>query len=151
MLEGPLPPEVGNMEHVQAIGISKNNLSGQITARIESCPELWYLDLSWNALQVSRFLCSRYWKKSKNALALNVGYPKISHRELIDATNGFNEATLLGVGSFGAVYKNGCCQEYGHGAMVSERGCLQRWNFVAGNVDKKGPTDDMFSGRLNVQ
>eukprot|EP01018_Ginkgo_biloba_P009089 Gb_08205 [translate_table: standard] len=54
---------------------------------------------------VSRFLCRRCREKSKNALALNVGYPKISHRELIDATNGFNEANLLGVGSFGAVYK----------------------------------------------
>eukprot|EP01018_Ginkgo_biloba_P026796 Gb_37511 [translate_table: standard] len=54
---------------------------------------------------VSRFLCSRCWQKSKNSLVLNVGYPKISHRELIDATNGFNEANLLGVGSFGAVYK----------------------------------------------
>eukprot|EP01018_Ginkgo_biloba_P027004 Gb_21363 [translate_table: standard] len=54
---------------------------------------------------VSRFLCSRCWQKSKNALALNVEHPKISHRELIDATNGFNEANLLGVGSFGAVYK----------------------------------------------
>eukprot|EP01018_Ginkgo_biloba_P010512 Gb_14093 [translate_table: standard] len=54
---------------------------------------------------VSRFLCSRCWQKSKNTLALNVGYPKISHRELIDATNGFDEANLLGVGSFGAVYK----------------------------------------------
>eukprot|EP01018_Ginkgo_biloba_P026899 Gb_15089 [translate_table: standard] len=52
---------------------------------------------------VSIFLCCR--QKPKNALALNVGYPKISHRELIDATNGFNEANLLGVGSFGAVYK----------------------------------------------
>eukprot|EP01018_Ginkgo_biloba_P027276 Gb_03533 [translate_table: standard] len=61
---------------------------------------------------VSKFLCSRCWRKSKNALspggnllALNVGHPMISHRELIDATNGFNEANLLGVGSFGAVYK----------------------------------------------
>eukprot|EP01018_Ginkgo_biloba_P027326 Gb_34076 [translate_table: standard] len=53
---------------------------------------------------VSRFLCSR-WQKSKNALALNVEHSKISHRELIDATNGFDEANLLGVGSFGAVYK----------------------------------------------
>eukprot|EP01018_Ginkgo_biloba_P027260 Gb_16482 [translate_table: standard] len=54
---------------------------------------------------VSRFLCSRCSQKSKNSLTLNVEHPKISHRELIDATNGFNEANLLGVGSFGAVYK----------------------------------------------
>eukprot|EP01018_Ginkgo_biloba_P020458 Gb_10661 [translate_table: standard] len=54
---------------------------------------------------VSRFLCSRCRQKSKNTLALNVEHPKISHQELIDATNGFNEANLLGVGSFGAVYK----------------------------------------------
>eukprot|EP01018_Ginkgo_biloba_P026811 Gb_11935 [translate_table: standard] len=54
---------------------------------------------------LSRFLCRRRRQKSENALALNVGYPKISRRELIDATNGFNEDNLLGVGSFGAVYK----------------------------------------------
>eukprot|EP01018_Ginkgo_biloba_P036050 Gb_00338 [translate_table: standard] len=32
-------------------------------------------------------------------------YPSISYQELVDATNGFNETNLLGVGSFGSVYK----------------------------------------------
>eukprot|EP01018_Ginkgo_biloba_P028056 Gb_27308 [translate_table: standard] len=39
-------------------------------------------------------------------LSLNLGeYPRISYQELVNATNGFNETNLLGVGSFGSVYK----------------------------------------------
>eukprot|EP01018_Ginkgo_biloba_P027963 Gb_07415 [translate_table: standard] len=39
-------------------------------------------------------------------LALKLGeYPRISYQELVNATNGFNETNLLGVGSFGSVYK----------------------------------------------
>ncbi|KAH9290705.1 hypothetical protein KI387_034822 [Taxus chinensis] len=32
-------------------------------------------------------------------------YPKFSYRDLVTATNGFDEANLVGVGSFGSVYK----------------------------------------------
>eukprot|EP01018_Ginkgo_biloba_P027946 Gb_20000 [translate_table: standard] len=39
-------------------------------------------------------------------LALKLGeYPRISYQELVNATNGFNDTNLLGVGSFGSVYK----------------------------------------------
>jgi predicted Ser/Thr protein kinase len=37
--------------------------------------------------------------------SLNVGHRRISYAELITATNGFSDANLLGVGSFGKVYK----------------------------------------------
>ncbi|GLJ39674.1 hypothetical protein SUGI_0811040 [Cryptomeria japonica] len=37
--------------------------------------------------------------------ALNVWPPKISYEELVDATGGFSDENLLGIGSFGSVYK----------------------------------------------
>ncbi|GLJ21120.1 hypothetical protein SUGI_0386140 [Cryptomeria japonica] len=37
--------------------------------------------------------------------ALNVWPPKISYEELVNATGGFNDENLLGMGSFGSVYK----------------------------------------------
>ncbi|KAH9303977.1 hypothetical protein KI387_008381, partial [Taxus chinensis] len=52
------------------------------------------------------FLWRRYCKKHpKISYAFKLGHQKISHPELVAATNGFDEANLLGVGSFGKVYK----------------------------------------------
>jgi len=34
-----------------------------------------------------------------------LGYPKFSYEDLVNATNGFNETNILGVGSFGSVHK----------------------------------------------
>lgn len=39
------------------------------------------------------------------AIPWNSGLPRISQEEIISATNGFSDAHLLGVGSFGSVYK----------------------------------------------
>ncbi|GLJ21139.1 hypothetical protein SUGI_0386640 [Cryptomeria japonica] len=40
-----------------------------------------------------------------NTPALKVWPPKISYEELVDATGGFSDENILGVGSFGSVYK----------------------------------------------
>ncbi|KAH9319529.1 hypothetical protein KI387_021298 [Taxus chinensis] len=42
---------------------------------------------------------------SQNTIALNVGPNRISYEELLDATDGFSHTNLLGVGSFGSVYR----------------------------------------------
>eukprot|EP01018_Ginkgo_biloba_P008532 Gb_21970 [translate_table: standard] len=39
------------------------------------------------------------------AIAIRLGHPRISYQELVNATNGFSESNLLGIGSFGSVYK----------------------------------------------
>ncbi|KAH9319485.1 hypothetical protein KI387_021254 [Taxus chinensis] len=38
-------------------------------------------------------------------LALNLGPTRISYEELVDATHGFSHTNLLGIGSFGSVYR----------------------------------------------
>ncbi|GLJ20846.1 hypothetical protein SUGI_0380110 [Cryptomeria japonica] len=43
--------------------------------------------------------------RPSNIPILNVWPPKISYKDLVDATTGFNGENLLGIGSFGSVYK----------------------------------------------
>eukprot|EP01018_Ginkgo_biloba_P028033 Gb_15169 [translate_table: standard] len=55
------------------------------------------------------FLWNRRSKRRRSHLSttstLKLGHPRISYQELVDATNGFSEANLVGVGSFGSVYR----------------------------------------------
>ncbi|XP_059065519.1 putative leucine-rich repeat receptor-like serine/threonine-protein kinase At2g24130 [Cryptomeria japonica] len=44
-------------------------------------------------------------RRHSSTPALNVWPPKISYEELVDATGGFSDENLLGIGSFGSVYK----------------------------------------------
>ncbi|KAH9293666.1 hypothetical protein KI387_041128, partial [Taxus chinensis] len=50
-------------------------------------------------------LAFSYRWRHANILALKVGPPRISYKELLDATGGFSEENMLGIGSFGSVYK----------------------------------------------
>ncbi|XP_057856072.2 putative leucine-rich repeat receptor-like serine/threonine-protein kinase At2g24130 [Cryptomeria japonica] len=50
------------------------------------------------------FAFSYRWRHRKT-FAINVWPPRISYEQLVDATSGFGEANLIGVGSFGTVYK----------------------------------------------
>lgn len=42
---------------------------------------------------------------SKSAVDLSTSYPRITYRELMEATEGFNQSRLIGSGSFGHVYR----------------------------------------------
>ncbi|KAH9319518.1 hypothetical protein KI387_021287, partial [Taxus chinensis] len=46
----------------------------------------------------------RHTSQTDPALSLNIGPTRISYEELVDATGGFNQTNLLGVGTFGSVY-----------------------------------------------
>ncbi|KAH9328614.1 hypothetical protein KI387_000722, partial [Taxus chinensis] len=41
----------------------------------------------------------------RKTLSLHIGPTRISYEELVDATDGFNQTNLLGIGSFGSIYK----------------------------------------------
>jgi hypothetical protein len=43
--------------------------------------------------------------------AIEEQYGRVSHHELSNRTSGFSEINLLGIGSFGAVYKCSLCDE----------------------------------------
>jgi hypothetical protein len=49
-LTGTLPPELGNLAHLRALGLWVNQLSGPIPAELGNLPELIFLDLSNNQL-----------------------------------------------------------------------------------------------------
>ncbi|CAL5037212.1 unnamed protein product [Urochloa decumbens] len=51
LLEGPLPLEFGNMNKMQALDLSMNNLSAAITEQIKECSALEYVNVSRNFLQ----------------------------------------------------------------------------------------------------
>ncbi|GLJ20785.1 hypothetical protein SUGI_0379000 [Cryptomeria japonica] len=50
------------------------------------------------------FAISYRWRNRKIP-TLNVGPPQISYKELVGATNGFNEDNRIGIGTFGSIYK----------------------------------------------
>ncbi|CDP08227.1 unnamed protein product [Coffea canephora] len=51
----------------------------------------------------------RYWKKYQDSKGVNIvlvpTQERVSHYELLRATDGYSESNLLGIGSFGSVYK----------------------------------------------
>ncbi|CAL5044143.1 unnamed protein product [Urochloa decumbens] len=51
LLEGPLPLEFGNMNKMQALDLSMNNLSAAIPEQIKECSALEYVNVSRNFLQ----------------------------------------------------------------------------------------------------
>eukprot|EP01018_Ginkgo_biloba_P027838 Gb_41151 [translate_table: standard] len=58
------------------------------------------------SLLVAALLWSRRPKKqSAEDLSLGLGHPRISYEELRSATDGFGERNLVGLGTFGSVYK----------------------------------------------
>eukprot|EP00253_Pinus_taeda_P006470 PITA_06470 len=119
-LEGPIPLSLSELLSLQDLDLSSNNLSGGIPISLENLTMLHHLNFSFNKLSgevpkegvfkkiaATAFmgnlaLCGP-WKET--APTLNVGHRRISYGELVIATNEFSDANLLGVGSFGKVYK----------------------------------------------
>ncbi|KAK4833143.1 hypothetical protein QYF36_010935 [Acer negundo] len=127
---GPLPFELSKLENVQEVDLSSNRFTGNIFLQISSFTELRKINLSHNSLQghlpdslgdlinlesidVSGNQLSGVMFSSTKSEAIRKtrtpelihNFPRISYRELADATGGFDRQRLVGTGSFGRVYK----------------------------------------------
>eukprot|EP01018_Ginkgo_biloba_P028002 Gb_41584 [translate_table: standard] len=109
-LSGSIPNYFENLKVLQLLNFSFNNLTGGIPkARIftklnsivihgKSWP-LWTMDIT------PTHMSSIHSSSTSGFVSRSLILPRISHEELMDATNGFRKGNLLGVGSFGSVYK----------------------------------------------
>eukprot|EP01018_Ginkgo_biloba_P000771 Gb_36909 [translate_table: standard] len=96
-LQGPIPNSLAQLKSLEDVDLSCNNLSGSIPKSLEKLGMLRHLNLSFNNFAGD---IPRAGVFTNHTVTSFMGNP-----ELIDGTNGFNEANRLGVGSFGAVYK----------------------------------------------
>ncbi|OVA09250.1 Protein kinase domain [Macleaya cordata] len=128
-LEGEVPRE-GVFKNLSAISVEGNSrLCGGVpelqlpNCPIQSVPKKQRRSLSFKVIIIIIviavlclilivFFLTLYWRKNKSKTKLpsksfNIGnqYLGVSYNELLNATNGFGSTNLLGVGSFGSVYK----------------------------------------------
>eukprot|EP01018_Ginkgo_biloba_P027382 Gb_35294 [translate_table: standard] len=131
MLSGQIPDSIGNLRQLRRLSLNQNQLSGNIQARLGKCRTLEVLDLSYNNLTVQfqihlgNYKICRTWisppttcllqqltvcntklfSKTYNAPPAEFFSEQFVGEERITATQGFCQANLIGVGSFGRVYK----------------------------------------------
>ncbi|XP_024030738.1 putative receptor-like protein kinase At3g47110 [Morus notabilis] len=130
-LEGEVPLE-GVFQNISAVSVVGNTMlcGGVPKLHLQTCPRKksgkWKsngpkLTIIIVVLVVAVFLLSTcftifYWKRSsqrKTSVSLPKlnGLSKISYKRLFQATNGFSPSMLIGIGSFGSVYKGVLNQE----------------------------------------
>ncbi|CBI29526.3 unnamed protein product, partial [Vitis vinifera] len=117
-LQGPIPIEFGDLVSLESLDLSQNNLSGTIPKSLEALIYLKYLNVSLNKLQGEipnggpfiNFTAESFIRDNMEIPTpidswLPGTHEKISHQQLLYATNDFGEDNLIGKGSQGMVYK----------------------------------------------
>ncbi|KAM7523463.1 hypothetical protein LguiA_013365 [Lonicera macranthoides] len=122
---GAIPPSLKSLKGIQELDLSHNSLSGRIPSFLATNLVLQNLDLSFNnlegevpkggvfenasALSVTGNgkLCGGIPQRKHAALTFSPveNFLNISYGQLLKATNSFSSANLVGLGSFGSVYK----------------------------------------------
>ncbi|KAF0913031.1 hypothetical protein E2562_019805 [Oryza meyeriana var. granulata] len=100
--------DVGNLKNVGELDLSDNMISGKIPTAIGQCQSLQYLNLSGNFLEgtIPPPLEQAKVRKANPKIELSDEHHlRVSYAQLAKATNTFADENLIGVGSFGAVYK----------------------------------------------
>ncbi|PIA43757.1 hypothetical protein AQUCO_01800069v1, partial [Aquilegia coerulea] len=124
IFEGEIPKSLTSLGGLKYLDLSRNNLSGNIPQYLEQFPDLGYLNLSFNQLEGwvprngvfanaslvsvdgNHNLCGVFNKNASSSTLSNIpSYKRISYLELFRATNGFSMDYLIGVGSYGSVFK----------------------------------------------
>ncbi|XP_035545117.1 receptor kinase-like protein Xa21 [Juglans regia] len=133
-LEGSIPISFGGLVSLELLDLASNNLSGEIPKSLEvlrlnvpPCkeaslgpkkamgvrilkyvmPTLGLMILVLSVVLVSRKLHGKKNSKlsnNKDSMPLST-WRRVSHQQLLEATEGFSANNLLGEGSFGSVYK----------------------------------------------
>ncbi|XP_030963672.1 probable LRR receptor-like serine/threonine-protein kinase At3g47570 [Quercus lobata] len=126
LFQGTIPPSFESLRGLQLLDLSNNNLIGQIPKFLEVFDYLEYLNLSYNNfegevptdgvfkntsatfLEENSQLCGGILEKKRKDNTLSDSgnlHLNLSYQSLLNATNGFSSTNLIGVGSFGSVYK----------------------------------------------
>ncbi|RVW62988.1 putative leucine-rich repeat receptor-like serine/threonine-protein kinase [Vitis vinifera] len=127
VLQGPLPVSIGQLPYLQELDVSSNQLIGEIPQSLQASSTLKYLNFSFNNFSGNISKRGHFphwpwilsWKRIRRPLAIFNGtdmeegeqerkelkYPRITHRQLVEATGGFSSSSLIGSGRFGHVYK----------------------------------------------
>ncbi|KAM0902800.1 hypothetical protein ACQ4PT_019072 [Festuca glaucescens] len=106
VLEGTIPPSLGQLRGLLVLDLSQNNLSGRVPGFLGSMK-------GNNALcggipELNLKMCSSFTKRkisSKLVMIITAGSAILLVILFTLATDGFTSENLIGVGSFGAVYK----------------------------------------------
>ncbi|KAB1218822.1 hypothetical protein CJ030_MR3G007321 [Morella rubra] len=129
-LEGPLPESLGELRNLESLDLSEKRLSGTIPislARMHTKRRLFhstvFLIIFVLVIVVSAFLSMiccviGIWRirgiihsgkiqtvRKTSTPELIHNFPRITHKELSDATAGFDDQGLIGSGSYGRVYR----------------------------------------------
>ncbi|XP_017984238.1 PREDICTED: probable LRR receptor-like serine/threonine-protein kinase At3g47570 [Theobroma cacao] len=134
LFEGTIPGSLSSLKGLQDLDLSRNNLSGQILEFLQGFIFLQYLNLSFNNFEgevprqgvftnisSSSLLgnskpcggifslqlppCPKQKKKPSPTSHSDDWHSDITYKDLHKATDGFSPANLIGVGSFGSVFK----------------------------------------------
>ncbi|KAI5683497.1 hypothetical protein M9H77_04725 [Catharanthus roseus] len=125
-LQGSIPEPLGSLSALETLDLSQNNLSGSIPESLETLQYLTNFNVSLNHLSdqipshgpfknftIQSFLCnealyqSQMQNKGQNQTEQFdvIQTVRYSCYELRQATEGYNEANLIGKGSVGSLYK----------------------------------------------
>ncbi|XP_060670989.1 putative receptor-like protein kinase At3g47110 [Ziziphus jujuba] len=107
--EGEIPKSLSLLKVIEVMDLSHNNLFGHIPKDFANLTFLGKLNLSFNDLDGEVPVTGVFSNISAISIAGNEklcgGIPEINSNANLKATNGFSNANLIGVGSFGSVYK----------------------------------------------